>query len=752
MSSTILAGAQASVPIAAGDSLGVTGPGTYQVTAPGRPDIATVQRPIGPNGSVVGPFDAAATVRLVAGGALIYDTLGAGDVLDRSGRLAMTASDVSKNQALVSKYGVPGGGLYLGDAAPKRLRRGTYGRKVGAWEGALQNSAGTTSFVAGDVPPWADFTTRSVRLDQNATTSFAQVSCEGGQAYMPLGRGTGPAATPLTGGFTAGVWVKNPGSRTLNFLLQMYNVAANRSVQFYGACEPGGWRFITFSPVQDAGGTWSRGVDAVSLVRVAQRDTGAEGAWLAGEYLQFGPVYVDVAARPKFLLTFDDGLITQRYPHNTPFVSGAANVTSTLSDVLTTNAAHNLSIGTPIQFSETAPTSLTAGTTYWVKTVPSSTTLTLATDSTLATTATTTGFAGVARWAYAGTQDRSIQQIVESYGFRGSLFIVPQWLGTTGRYGYGGGSNAFMSASDVLAMWADGWAVGSHSNTHPSNGDSAGLRLLGPYGYYLSNAYDNMPLQYRTNFGITIAWRRRVTAGTQASPSVFTTENAHQFLVNQPIVFTDVAPTGCTLGVTYYVRTTPSATTFTLATDQGTLASAVNNTTGAWSGTANYRWPGSTLDDSAIYQDIIDCANALTAMGITTAFKFLALPQGGADEYVRSACIRAGITWVRGVTTPTQANTIPIGAPSGGGLPLQHGGWMLQPDSVQTDGTVAISALTGYVDEVIKQGACGCSYHHGLSNGTVLGLDRLCMHLRTKVDANLIDVLTVDEYAKEQGF
>ena len=665
--------------------------------------------------------------------------------------LKMTPAEVAAIQSQVSKYAVPNGGMYLGDAAPKRTRRGTYGRKVAGWTNALQNSGGTTSFVT-DLPPLVDNATRSVRLDQNASLSYAQYSCDGGQAYMPTGRGTGPSATPTTGGFSAGVWVKNPNNRTLNFLLQLYNVAANRSVQFFGAIDPGDWTFITFSPAQDANGNWQRGVDAVSLIRVQQRDAGAEGAWASGEYLLFGNVYVDVASRPRFILTFDDGVITQRHPHNTPFVSGAANVTSTTSDVLTTGAAHGLVIGAPIQFSETAPTGLTAGTTYWVKTVPSTTSLTLATDSTLATTATTTGFSGAAKWAYAGTQDRSIQQIVESYGFRGSLFIVGSWMGTTGRFGYASGGTQFMTADDVLAMWSEGWAVGSHSHTHPSSGDSAGLRLLGPYGYYLSNTYDNLPAQYRTNFSITtVTGRRRVTSSTQASPSVFTTENAHQFLVNQPIVFTDVAPTGCTLGVTYYIRSTPSSTTFTLATDQGALTSAVNNTSGAWSGTANYKHPGSALDDSAIYADIVAGAEAVKALGITTAYKFFALPQGSADEYVRSACIRAGITWVRGVASATAAHTIPIGAPSGGGMPLQHGGWLLQQDAVQTDGTVALSTLTTYVDETITQGACGCSYHHGLSNATVIGLDRLCAYLRIKSDAGAIDVVTCDELAKEIG-
>jgi len=652
----------------------------------------------------------------------------------------------------VSRYGMPSGGVYLGAAFPKKTRAGTYGRKVASWANALQNSAGTTSFVSGDLPTYADSSTRVVRIDQNAVTSFAQYSCDGSQAYMPKGTTTGT-------GFTAGVWVKNPGARTLSFQLQFFNVAANKNIRWNGAIEAGtGWQFITFSPSQFVnGGAWTFGTDAVSLIRVAQIDNGAEGAWLSGEYLLFGNVYVDVAARPKFLLTFDDGYSSQsaRTPGLTSKVSGSAHVSSTLTNVLTTATNHALVVGEPLVFTETAPTSLTTGTTYYVQTTPAANTFTLATDAALSTTATTTGFAGTAKYQYGGSQSRSVQDLVESYGFRGSLFIVPLWLGSSGQYAYGGTVNTFMTAADVQQMWADGWAVGSHSYTHPSNNESAGLRLLGPYGYYLSNTFDNLPAQYLTNWSITAGkGRRRVTAGTQASPSVFTTENAHQFLINQPIVFTDVAPTGCTLGTTYYVRTSPSTTTFTLATDQGTLTSAVNNTTGAFSGTCNYRHPGSSNDDSAIYADIVAGANGVAALGITTGYKFFALPQGGADEYVRSACIRAGIIWVRGVSGATNAHTIPIGKPSGANMSnIQNpgGGWIGQVDAIQTDGSLALTALDTYVNETIAQGACGCNYHHALATTNLAALDRLCGLLRTKSDARLVDVITCDELAKELG-
>lgn len=654
------------------------------------------------------------------------------------------------NTAAVLKSAMSNG-LYLGAAFGKRTRRGTYGRKVADWSAAFQNSAGTVSRQQGDAPPGYPSTAWTATITQNATPSFCQMNPGvGGQAITPK----------LNASFqcSAALWVRNNASRTLNFEVKFFNVAANRNIYWFCAVDPGGWRLITLAPSQSITGL--NATDSLHFFRVTQKDDSNEGAWAAGESITVGDIFVDVASRPRFLLNFDDGNASQsaNNPISLPRNGSAAPVTSTLSDVLTTSAAHGLNVGEPLVFADTAPTSLTVGTVYYVKTAPSSTTFTLATDAALTTTATTTGFAGTARYQYGGSPARSVQELVESYGFRGTLFIVPSWLGTNGRYGYSG-TSTFMSQSDLLQMWADGWAVGSHTNTHPSNNESAGLRLLGPYGYDLSATFDssNLSANYKTRWGINATTgRRRVTAGTQASPSVFTTENAHQFLVNQPLVFTDVAPTGCSLGVTYYVRSVPSGTTFTLATDQGSLANAVNNTTGAWSGTANYRWPGSAPDDSAIYADVVAGATGLVALGITTGHTFFALPQGAADEYVRSAIIRAGIKWVRGVEgggSPS-VHTIAAGVPSGGGVNLINipGGWMMQPDAFPSDGIgITLAAVDTYVNECITQGACGCSYHHSYSTLNLPQLDRLCSTLRTKVDAGSIDVLTCDELAKELG-
>ena len=612
-----------------------------------------------------------------------------------------------------------------------------YGHRVASWA-QLEKVTGSGTLVSNDLPPLADGASTVLRLGQNMLQSSGEQSpVDGNQAYLPQG----------AAGFSAGIWVKNPNTRTLNFALYFYNANASHYVKWNCAIEPGNaWTFLTLSPSQQVTANWNRGADAINFVRVTQQDNMAEGPWRDGEYLLFGNVYVEVASRPMFLITFDDGFDSQRNPK--PAQPELSYVISTNADVLVTASAHKLVLGEPIAFTDVAPTGLQLGTSYWVSSLPGPTSFTLATDETLGTIASTSGFAGTANYRYAVTQLRSGQQIVESYGFKGNLFLVPSWLGRTGVSGYGGGANKFMSPEDAKAMYAAGWSVGSHSNTHPSSADNAGLRLLGPYGYFLSNTVDNLPPAYVATWGLGPAHRRRAIGATVGS-NLVTFENPHKFLMNFPIVFADTAPPGLSVGTTYYCQSIPSPTTATFATDQGSLQ-ATALVAANWSGSANYRYAGSSNDDSAIYADIQAGVAGVAALGIPTAAKFFALPQGSADEFVRSACIRAKLTWVRGASL--HAHTIPVGRPSGGGLSgvaNTPGGWLAQPDCVQTDAALApsITAIKNYVDETITQGACGCSYHHDVGGGTIANLDNLCAHLRKKADAKAIDVVTLDQMA-----
>jgi hypothetical protein len=618
--------------------------------------------------------------------------------------------------------------------------QGTYGRKIASWS-RVDETFGAKSVLSDDLPPFADGATRVLSLSQGNNSSKAeQGPIDGNTPYLPKNGGAG---------FSAGIWARNPNARTLNFELSIHSSDASHYVKWNCAIEPTKrWTFLTLSPTQQIAAGWSWNTDAINLVRVSQQDHMAEGAWLPGEYLLFGNVYVEVASRPLFLITFDDGFDSQRNPNLKPIQSGQAYVVSTSANLLMTAANHSLIEGEPIVFTDLAPTGLQLDTKYWVSSVPSPASFALAGDETLGTLAITDGFVGAANYRFAGTPFRSAQQIVESYGFKGSLFLVPSWLGTTGVYGYGGRPNKFMSVADAKAMYAEGWSVGSHSNTHPSNKDNAGLRLLGPYGYFLSNAVDNLPVSYVTAWGLDGSNRRRAI-GAAAGTDIISFENPHKFLVNLPIVFTDVAPPGLSLGTIYYCQTIPTPSTATFATDQGSLKSRAG-VAADWTGIANYRYAGSSNDDTAIFADIQAGIDGLAALGIATGAKFFALPQGSADQYVRSACIRAKLPWVRGASL--HAHTIPVGRPSGGGLDSianQPGGWLAQLDCVQTDARVApsITAIKTYVDDTITQGACGCSYHHAMGGGTIANLDNICAYLRKKADAKSIDVVTLDGMA-----
>jgi hypothetical protein len=74
-----------------------------------------------------------------------------------------------------------------------------------------------------------------------------------------------------------------------------------------------------------------------------------------------------------------------------------------------------------------------------------------------------------------------------------------------------------------------------------------------------------------------------VTSISNASPAVVT-YTSHGFAVNDPVVFSTsgALPTGLTAGTTYYVKTVPTADTFTVS---ATAGGAAINTSGAGSGT-----------------------------------------------------------------------------------------------------------------------------------------------------------------------
>lgn len=621
-------------------------------------------------------------------------------------------------------------------AAPGKVGSGPYGMTVAGWSGALQAS-GDAQPAPGEQPPSS--TGMALRLGWSQGLSSAQQGVLlAAQGYVP------PAASP---GFSVALWACNRGPRTLTFKLRLFDSTGQRQVEWNCAVDPlDRWVLLTASPAQHAMADWNFGHDAIGAVRIEQQDDTPEGPWQPGDYLLFGDIYVDVPGQPLFAITFDDGFDSQCNPPLPPPDSPANRVIRSDNGVFTTAGLHTVVMGDPIVFPAVAPTGLVPMTQYRVLAVIAPNAFTLASDATLSDQVASSGFAGDAPFRFADLPDRSGRQILESYGFKGSLFLVPAWLGTTGIHGYGKQPNRFMSAADAQALHARGWSVGSHSYSHPSSAENAGLRLLGPYGYFLSNPVDFMPLQYVRAWNLDASFRRRAV-GASAATNTVTFENPHRLLVNMPIVFVDDAPSGFVTGTAYYCQSIPSPVSATFATDHGSLDATVA-VRADWSGLASYRYPGAALDDSAIYADIMAGIAGLDALGIPTGTNFFALPQGAADVYVRSACMRAGLKWIR--STSDRAHSIGAGFPTGGGLagiPNVPGGWLTQPDAIQTDnpGKPSINEIVNYIDAGIAQHACGCSYHHDVIGPTVANLENMCAGLRTRADRGLVKVVTLDE-------
>lgn len=196
------------------------------------------------------------------------------------------------------------------------------------------------------------------------------------------------------------------------------------------------------------------------------------------------------------------------------------------------------------------------------------------------------------------------------------------------------------------------------------------------------------------------------------------------------------------------------ATTFKLATTPGNANAGIAITLPSnWSGLAEWRWPGSAPDDSAIYDDIKAGIDGLTLKGFRGHEKFFALPQGGWDHFVRSAVERLGIGHTRGISS-TAANhrDLHVGHSTGGTTSSSPyvvlGGWPEQGSAISTDQAFSLAQATAFVDECITFGYTGANYHHSVQNSADI-LDGLLAYLKTKSDEGLIDVMTVWELFEE---
>lgn len=333
------------------------------------------------------------------------------------------------------------------------------------------------------------------------------------------------------------------------------------------------------------------------------------------------------------------------------------------------------------------------------------------------------------------TSGGNYNDIFTYYGFVGTALITPSLVGTSG----------YLTLAQLQTMATAGWSFCNHSYSHPYNSTSHGLGLLGPYGYWYS--------QLVTQGYLTTEADRQVITCVAAT-NVLTTKADHKFNTGTPYVFVDwgggdVIP-GVTLGTTYWIKTTPSATTFTLAPD-ATLATTVDITGDVTAtGNANYRYYGSSVDDSAIYDDIMLAKQTLDGYGLTNMHSdWLAIPQGGWDPYVMSAIQRAGFYSWNTCNPATGQIALPVGKIAGGGnsgSTWHMNGWIEIPGSIQCDGSPTITQIKAFVDQCVRVGGTGAAHVHGISAAVATTYDALCAYLQLKQRQGLIDVVTLTEW------
>ena len=334
---------------------------------------------------------------------------------------------------------------------------------------------------------------------------------------------------------------------------------------------------------------------------------------------------------------------------------------------------------------------------------------------------------------------RSALEMLATFRLKAIFYIMPAMVG---------GAPTNITQQEVLAIQKAGHMIGSHSATHPIDAIGAGLRLLGPYGYNRSRAS-----RAANAAEAATALNCRVVS-TNSATGTFTTENAHQMSTGGKLMFYDPTqlPTGCSLNTTYYFIKT-GANTFKLATTAGNASAGIAIPLPSnWVGLAEWRWPGSRPDDTAIYEDHMGGITGLTALGVTGHEPYFALPQGGWDHTVRSAIERSPTRHTRGIASPaTTHRDMLVGWPTGGfasSTPYWVCGWPQAQFAMTSDQGATLAQITAAIDEAIEYGYTLFLYHHSITDSPDV-LHGAMSYARTKIDQGLLENPSLEQLAIE---
>ena len=338
----------------------------------------------------------------------------------------------------------------------------------------------------------------------------------------------------------------------------------------------------------------------------------------------------------------------------------------------------------------------------------------------------------------------SMMQIVEAFGLKLSLFILPTYIGKTGG----------CALSDLMAMQARGHLIAFQTYYNPIDSANEGMRLLGPQGFNLKqNVYGSISA---------------VTPGTD----LLTTANAHRITraiggtgqLNQgyPVVFFGTnLPAPLVIDRVYWLRESGANDFFVHNTETESCAAQnpIDITTTGTLGNFDYRWAYSAADESRVVADIRNGQALMRDAGLT-GYKHIALNQGAIDVTVEEALMQLldtgellSVSLILASGGAAAATFMPRHSVSftSGGIGVVGVGSQgttisdvvtvaiaLQTDSGADITNTGTNLIAPYVDALVAQGAIGANYHHGMANAiSMTNIISFCDRIKLRVDNGL---------------
>lgn len=306
----------------------------------------------------------------------------------------------------------------------------------------------------------------------------------------------------------------------------------------------------------------------------------------------------------------------------------------------------------------------------------------------------------------------SMCELAEAFGLRATLYILTRHVGQQG---------GFATVAQLLAAQSRGHLIAFQSHANPIDGNNAGLRLLGPYGYDLASfVYGSVSASSATSRLTTTAAHKAIVVNTGG---VFGDQG-------YPVQLYGTSLPGGLDTTTKYWLYPVDATTLSLhltEADSMTGANPVAISSNGGAGTWGYRYWGSAPDGSAILQDFRTGQALMQQWGLN-GWRHYAPNQGGWDAHIEAAVMTLmdegnmlTVNGTQGNGGAGSASFIPrsaVGYVAGGlgtASTAQFATSMSDVFNLPVSGdTDAMSEATGadFVRTLYSLGGVGSNYHH----------------------------------------